>query len=308
MSPIKLKRLLTRKPQYRVLVEALDPKVCIEDTNGNILHGVPRSEVSNRYPVQVGDAVLGWVSAGERGEIVARLLIQLGEHEAENTELADAILDLYREVNLLYELGDKLASSLEVHMIADVVLAEVRRIIMVDHTLIVLSTDDEGLRFLAPPNENMTAFVLPEALARQLLENNKAEIVNDTSQDGRWAYAADHVASLLYTPLRSKERVLGLIVLADDLPTAYRAADLKILNTIAAQSAPAIDNALIYERTTRQAAEREARLQQQIRELRIEIDEQRQRDKVAEITESDYFRAIRDQKEALRQLLNPADD
>jgi len=308
MSQIKLKRLLTKQPLNRALIEALDANVCIEDANGGVLLGDLPAPASSRYPVQVGDTVIGWVSGGQRAESVARLLMQLGEQEAENTELADAILDLYREVNLLYELADKLAAALELDVIARVVISEVSRIITVDHTLVILSTDGKGLRFLPSSNENAPAFTLSEAFVRQLLATNKAEIVNDPPQDARWADAAERIASFIYTPLKAKGRTLGLIVLASERPTVYRAADLKFLNTIAAQTAPAIDNALIYERTTREAAEREARLQQQIRELRIEIDEQRQRDKVAEITETDYFRAIRDQKDALRLLLNQPGD
>lgn len=47
---------------------------------------------------------------------------------------------------------------------------------------------------------------------------------------------------------------------------------------------------------------REDRLRQQVQELRIEIDESRQAQKVAEITGSDYFRDLRGRAEELRRL------
>jgi DNA-binding response OmpR family regulator len=46
---------------------------------------------------------------------------------------------------------------------------------------------------------------------------------------------------------------------------------------------------------------REEALRRQVRELTIEIDEARQAQKVAEITDSDYFRTLRDRAEELRR-------
>jgi hypothetical protein len=53
----------------------------------------------------------------------------------------------------------------------------------------------------------------------------------------------------------------------------------------------------------REVQAREDSLQQQVRDLRIEIDEVRQAQKVAEITESDYFRKLRGQAADLRRIL-----
>jgi hypothetical protein len=48
---------------------------------------------------------------------------------------------------------------------------------------------------------------------------------------------------------------------------------------------------------------REDALRHQVRELTIEIDETRQARKVAEITDSDYFRSLRDQAAELRRAV-----
>jgi GAF domain-containing protein len=98
--------------------------------------------------------------------------------------------------------------------------------------------------------------------------------------------------------------VLGVIVLVSETAITYTAKDLKLLNTLASQSAPAIENALLYEKTIREAKEREERLQRQIRELRIELDEARQDKQVAEITESDYFQQLRGEADDLRKIIN----
>lgn len=61
--------------------------------------------------------------------------------------------------------------------------------------------------------------------------------------------------------------------------------------------------ARVFQRMAREVQAREDRLQQQVRDLRIEIDEVRQAQKVAEITESDYFQKLRGQAAGLRRIL-----
>jgi adenylate cyclase len=303
MTPIKLKRLLGRQSPNHALIDQLAPGVSITDAAGMLLHGALENGV--RFPVQVSDTLIGWVSGSKQPELVAHLLIVLAQQEIEKAELADATLDLYREINLLYELADKLAVSLEIDVITHVIVAEVKRVIAVDHVAILLSDRNSHIR-IVPTMVDLP--VLPDPILGELLQQNKAEIVGDVSADPRWAQVAGVLGSLAYTPLKSKERVLGVIVLMTDHPAIYRAADLKILNTIASQAAPTIDNALLYEQTTHDAIDREARLQQQIRELRIEIDQQHQQQQVSEITDTDYFRAIREQREGLRMLLDKPDE
>jgi hypothetical protein len=46
---------------------------------------------------------------------------------------------------------------------------------------------------------------------------------------------------------------------------------------------------------------RQQRLQQQVQELRIELDEAKRQQQVAEITESEYFRALKSKLHELRR-------
>ncbi len=62
--------------------------------------------------------------------------------------------------------------------------------------------------------------------------------------------------------------------------------------------------ARVFQRMAEEVRAREARLQERVRELQIVIDEERQATKVAEITESDYFRQLRDQAKTLRGILD----
>ncbi|HEX2089385.1 MAG TPA: response regulator [Actinomycetota bacterium] len=61
-----------------------------------------------------------------------------------------------------------------------------------------------------------------------------------------------------------------------------------------------------FQRMALEVRAREERLRQEVRELRIEIDERRQTEKVAEITGTDYFKDLRDRAQELRRIVaNP---
>lgn len=58
-----------------------------------------------------------------------------------------------------------------------------------------------------------------------------------------------------------------------------------------------------FQRMASEVKAREERLREQVRELKIEIDERRQERKVAEITSTDYFKDLRGQAEELRTMM-----
>jgi two-component system, cell cycle response regulator len=58
-----------------------------------------------------------------------------------------------------------------------------------------------------------------------------------------------------------------------------------------------------FQRMALEVRAREERLRQEVRELRIEIDEQRQAQKVAEITGTEYFKDLRERAKELRRIV-----
>jgi two-component system cell cycle response regulator len=75
------------------------------------------------------------------------------------------------------------------------------------------------------------------------------------------------------------------------------------LDSVAARTDALGSLGRVFQRMANEVRAREARLQQQVRELQIVIDEERQAKKVAEITESDYFRHLREQAADLRRIM-----
>ena len=72
-----------------------------------------------------------------------------------------------------------------------------------------------------------------------------------------------------------------------------------------AARADALGNlARVFQRMAEQVRVREEKLKLQVQELKIEIDRSRQAKKVSEITESDYFKSLRGQADALRRIVD----
>jgi two-component system, cell cycle response regulator len=79
--------------------------------------------------------------------------------------------------------------------------------------------------------------------------------------------------------------------------------DAVSLETVAARDDALGGLARTFARMADEVRAREARLQAEVRELRIEIDAARQSTKVAEITGSDYFRDLRSRAADLRRMV-----
>jgi two-component system, cell cycle response regulator len=66
--------------------------------------------------------------------------------------------------------------------------------------------------------------------------------------------------------------------------------------------------ARVFQRMARGVRAREERLQRQVHDLRIEIDQVRQAETVAEITETEYFQRLRGQANELRRIMDGRGD
>jgi two-component system, cell cycle response regulator len=66
--------------------------------------------------------------------------------------------------------------------------------------------------------------------------------------------------------------------------------------------------ALTFQRMASEVKAREDRLRAQVRELKIEIDERRQERKVAEITNTEYFKELRGRAQELRKIVTDPSD
>jgi transcriptional regulator with GAF, ATPase, and Fis domain len=309
----RLGQILSKRGQVAAIVSEIktvtNTPAAVWDVEGNLLLGAVGADAADRlkqYPIICDEEIVGWTSGGEPAELVAALLSYLVTREAEKDELLDEILDLYRQVNLLFNLSEKLAASLELETVARTALQEASRLIEATGSAVVLLNEEQATQPVATLGHGIADQIQFEpggGILGAVVANARPEIVNDVPLDTRYAPGLDSMHSLICAPLTSKNRALGAIVLVSQVPVTYTAADLKLLTTLASQAVPAIENALLHEAALRQAREREERLRRQVQELRIELDEARQKEQVAEITGSEYYQRLRDRADALRNII-----
>ena len=266
ISQAGLRRIIGRQPEAHALVaaivEALDARVSIEDMEGRLLHGaLDPAANSERFAVGHGEASLGFVRGPERTRAVATLLEHLAQREGERKALGAEVLHLYREINLIYSFSEKLAALLDVERVARLTLQEARHLIVATDGVVMLLDEATGaLTSVADFGDELTAlggFRLAEGIIGGVASSGIGEVVNDVDQDPRRVTRQTLLRALICAPMKVGERVIGTIALGSTVPMAYTAAELKLVNTLALQTATAIENARLFERTIQAALERE---------------------------------------------------
>jgi hypothetical protein len=259
MAGLSLKTLLSPRygsvPAITALREASGNSLCIFDPVGKILVGDSSANGSAdmvQVPILVDGATLGFVSGpGPAAQALALVLTHLAARETESRALSSEVLHLYREANLIEQLSEQLAALLDVSAVSECALEQARRILPATHGVVLVMEGAGGslqhAASFAPPADPGAGPLLPTSrLAASILERGIAEIVNDCAADPRAEDAERPLGALICAPLRAGQRSVGLIALANTAPGAsYSAANLKLLNTIALQTAAAIANSLL---------------------------------------------------------------
>ena len=265
MTHIALRQIISRRSDARALVDtivdALGSPVAVEDTEGRLLHGQAASNGAARFPILHEAASVGWVSGSDRAAAIAALLTHLTAREDERKALGAEVLHLYREINLIYSFSEKLAALLDVEGVAELTLSEARHLIVATDGAVMLLDEATGaLTTVAGFGDelpSLSGFSRGRGIIGAVAASGIGEVVNDVDGDSRRVVEHTAIKALFAAPLKVGERVIGVIALGSTMPMAYTAAELKLVNTLALQSATAIENAQLFERTILAAQERE---------------------------------------------------
>lgn len=259
MIPFSLKRLLAKKDILSILhqtIAAIATPVTVKDNTGNILLGDGQVDYSGDYPIELSGETIGWVIGTAKTQVIASLLSYLANKELEKKTLAQETLDRYKEITLLYDISEKITANLELEPIADLVLHEAKRLIRgTSGTVILLNPDNQDFEQIASFGDSFST-KLPtkpgQGILGSVLCTGNGEIINYVQSDDRWTIAEEKFCSLIVAPLKSQNGAIGVISIGSNTPMNYTAADLKLLNTLAATAATAIENALLHQNKLRE--------------------------------------------------------
>jgi class 3 adenylate cyclase len=265
MLKLSLKTILSKKNDTASIIaslaDRLNENIWIEDNSGNILLGNRSESYKVEKIIKVDDEVVGVVKGDETANIVAAILNQSIQKEAEKKKLGSEVLNLYQEINLIYNFSERLAQTIEAPTISAITLEEAGRVIKSNGGVVLLWDEfTQRLKILASSGE---LFFVEEKLHSEIrllskiLLNGQSEIITDVSALLDAGILLPDVRSVIYSSLKVNKRTMGAIILSSNEFVQYTAADLKLLTTLALQSSAAIESALLYEKNLREAKERE---------------------------------------------------
>jgi len=211
-------------------------------------------------------------------EDLAVLLVRAIGGEADKLAMLRHAEHDLRELHLLYQIGQALSTNLDLSSLLEDIKRHAPEVMGADRCSIMLL--DEATRELVlethdPHTGELRDFRIPidRGIAGWVAINGIGQIVNDVEQDPRWfdgiARDMDFVTrSILCAPMRLHDRVIGVMqVLNKRSGEPFTEQDLRLLTTLGAQAAVAVENA----RLVRSLKEERDRLLAKEAEVRASI-------------------------------------
>ncbi|MEN9271938.1 MAG: hypothetical protein Q6K18_02035, partial [Gloeomargarita sp. DG_1_5_bins_55] len=122
MAPLKLKKLLQQAELAAILAALTQGQAWgVADAQHQRLAGTFTG--GEGIALTSAGQTIGWVY-GAMAPVLARWLQYLIVQEEDKRALAQETLDRYREINLLYDLAEKMHATLDLQALADLVMAE----------------------------------------------------------------------------------------------------------------------------------------------------------------------------------------
>src|SRR5689334_1610891 len=241
MAEIDLARLVVRHrhvaPMLSALLTGTNAGCRISDAAGVVIVEREGAGIGfEKFPIAVEGQTVGWVEGDRAGRAIAAVLSYAVAREADKRSLAREALDRYRELNLVYELADRLSGELDPEAIGRIVVGEASKLPAGGAAFLLIGDDrlhaaglDAGAD--AAPLDGV---VSGEGIVGSIAASGIAEEVNDVAADPRATPAERVFASLIAAPVTARGKTLGVLGAASRTRVEFQAADLKLLAAIAA--------------------------------------------------------------------------
>ncbi len=203
------------------------------------------------------------------------------ERKTMQAKSEEAMLQRNRELALLNSANQTVASKLDLDHVLAVILEEARHLLKADTCRVWLLDPETGEMVCRQSAGAESELVRGwrqasgEGAAGWVAHQGKSLIVQDALTDTRRAISVDQqrglaVRSVLSVPLWVEQSVIGALTVADTNPDRFTAADLGLVESLAAAASTAIVNAQLYERAQQEIAERK-QAEEALRQRTVEL-------------------------------------
>ncbi len=254
-----IKRFLKKGALLQHVDDLCDGSLLIMDTSGTVVYdsgGMGGDDAAGRvesqaHPVVLAGETICRVAGTPKAAAAAALITSILATDDEKRDLIRETLSKYREINLLYDITEKLAASLDPRDVAELAIHETLKMVPADHASMMVFDDKTGyLQVIAEIGSGIEPKAVVEVgkgISGSVIVSGKAEIVNDVGNDTRHVPGAVRIRALMCAPLRLKDRVMGVINMGRSGEGSFTAEELKLLSAITLQTAAAIENARLYD-------------------------------------------------------------
>ena len=265
MAQPTLKSLLGKKSETKAWLlswtEMTKTDITVEDIQHNVLFGASLTSEQQSYPVTSDGEIAGYVKGNSTALIIAPLLSLMLQKEAEKKKLGTEVLNLYQELNVIYNFSEKLTETIDPDVIAQLTLEQAIHSIP-SHSGVIVLWDEDSRQLTIPatsgdPLFNEDRLRNNSGILLKIGLSGQSEIMSDLSVLKQKGIIESNVQSLIYAAMKVKHRILGAIILAGKEAEQYSAAHLKLLVTLALQSSTAIESAMLYEKNIQEVRARE---------------------------------------------------
>lgn len=260
MAEPDLARLIVRHrhvaPMLSALLSGTNAGVRISDAEGTVILERESTGIGfEKFPIAVDGRTVGWVEGDRVGRAIAAVLAYAVAREADKRSLAREALDRYRELNLVYDLAERLSGELAVAAVAAIAIVEAGNLPAGGNGFLLMADGSGGLGAVTGGDPHDAGLApgpisngrLGEGILGAVAASAVAEEVNDVDTDPRSTPAERVLASLICAPVVARGRTIGVLGAGSETRIEYQAADLKLIAAIAAIVGPALDQARVHE-------------------------------------------------------------
>lgn len=166
---------------------------------------------------------------------------------------------LYREAKheamerqLLYEVGKRLSSTLNIDEILNLILDSLQKVVGFDAAGVFLINEELNevstihSQGYDPKYEEQIHLQIGQGLVGWVAKTGEAVIVPDVATDSRYVAANPATKSEIVAPLKIDGRIIGVLNLESNHPAAYNRKSLELISAFASQAAISIERAMLH--------------------------------------------------------------
>ena len=195
-----------------------------------------------------------------QGHVIAVIELMRDVTKAKEMELK--ITEAHRNLTALNTIASKVSQSLDLDTVLSSALDKTLEIMRVKTGGILLWDEEKQMlcyrvhHGLSKDHVQGVCWRLGEGIVGRVAQAGEAILVEDISKDPRAAHLglidADGLQAFASVPLRSKDKVLGVLNIASHDTRKFSPDDVKLLESLAAQIAVAVENAQLHQKIRQQ--------------------------------------------------------